>query len=93
LKSAILASYEGNSLRVVARLALAALKFLAASSRDRAQEDRLQDAADLARLLKATWTEEETIEAERLVALTRPGGDVELGRFAADVRAGRPVMI
>jgi hypothetical protein len=93
LKSAIPVSYEGNTLRVVARPALAALKFLAASSRERAQEDRLQDAADLARLLKSDWTDEETTEAERLVALTRPGGDAELGRFVADVRAGRPVMI
>jgi hypothetical protein len=93
LKSAIPVSYEGSSLRVVARPALAALKFLAASSRERAQEDRLQDAADLARLLKSNWTDEETTEAERLVALTRPGGDAELGRFVADVRAGRPVTI
>jgi hypothetical protein len=93
LQSAVAASYEGSTLRVVARPALAALKFLAASSRERAQEDRLQDAADLARLLKANWTEEETTEATRLVALTRPGGDSEFIGFVADVHAGRPVTI
>jgi hypothetical protein len=93
LHSAVAASYEGATIRVVTRPALAALKFLAASSPHRAQEDRLQDAADLTRLLKARWTDEETAEAGRLVALTRPGADAELEKFTADVQAGRPVTI
>jgi hypothetical protein len=93
LKSAVPVSYEGATLRIVNRPALAALKFLAASSLHRAQEDRLQDAADLARLLKSHWTDQETAEAKRLVALTRSSADAELQKFADDVRAGRPVTI
>jgi Nucleotidyl transferase AbiEii toxin, Type IV TA system len=93
LRGAVTASYEGTSVRIVSRSGLAALKFLAATSAHRAQEDRLQDAADLARLMKGAWTEQETAEARRLVALTRAGADAELQRFIDDVRAGRPLTI
>jgi hypothetical protein len=93
LRTAEPAQYEGITLRVVSRAALAALKFLAATSPQRAQEDRLQDAADLARLVKRGLSDDEQKEAERIAALTRPEAAEELAAFAADVRAGRPVSI
>jgi len=86
-------TYQGERLLVATVPALLAMKFVAATSLDRPQEDRLQDASDVARLARSHWDATTAAEARRIADLAHPGAGAELDRLVADLLAGRPVTV
>ena len=93
LRTSVTGVYQGHGLPVATTPALVAMKFVAATSPDRPQEDRLQDVSDVSRLVKTGWTEADSVEALRIVSLAHSGAAQELDRLISDLRAGRPVTI
>jgi hypothetical protein len=93
LKTATDVTYQGILLRVVTRPALVALKFISATSASREHGDRLQDAADISRVVKTAWTRADGREAKRIVELWNRGAGLDLARFADDVLNDRPITI
>lgn len=93
LRTAVEVRYQDLVLRVVTRPALVALKYLSAISGTRVHEDKLQDAVDIAHLVKKSWPAEDAGEARRLVTLSIPdcGGDFD--RLVDDLLHGRPITI
>jgi hypothetical protein len=94
LRGAEPGTYQGQSVQIVTRPALVAMKSIAATSLTRPQEERLIDVADIGRLVKApSWTSADHAEAVRIAALAYPGAGAELARLVADLLANRPVTI
>lgn len=93
LRTAERVTYNGIALRIVTRPALVALKFLSSTSRTRAHLDRLQDATDIGRVVKASWTDGDAREARRLVELWNPAAGAELDRLVDDLLHDRPITI
>jgi hypothetical protein len=69
------------------------MKFLAVSSPDRPQEDRLQDVSDMGRLVKAHSAPTISAEAARIAELGYAGGGKAIQGLIADLLASRPVTI
>lgn len=82
----------GQSVSVVGRGALIALKFHAAVSPTRAIEDKYQDVADIGHLIRGSTRGDEGV-ARRVAALAYPGAGDDLDAMIHDLRHGRPVRI
>jgi hypothetical protein len=93
LRTAVNGHYQGQRLPVVTPASLIAMKYLAATSPSRPQEERLIDVSDISRLAKAHWSEEEAQEALRIVELAFRGAGRALERLVGDLLANRPVTI
>src|SRR5450432_3245611 len=93
LRTATPAVYQGQKLPLATAAALVAMKFVAATSSDRPQEDRLQDVSDISRLVKARWTDADAVDTRRIAELAHPGAAADLDRLISDLLAGRPVTI
>jgi|SRR5450432_357216 hypothetical protein len=93
LRTATPGVYQGQSLPLATVAALVAMKFVAAASLDRPQEDRLQDVSDISRLVKTRWTDADAAETRRIAELAHPGAAADLDRLISDLLAGRPVTI
>ncbi len=93
LKETVRAKLGKREVDVVSRPALASLKFFAAVSPTRKHEDRLQDAADLARLVNANWTAEDEAKARVLACLAYEGAGKDFDSLVGDLKAGRSVRV
>jgi hypothetical protein len=82
-----------HEVQVVARGAFVALKFHAAISPQRDYGDRLQDVADIARVLSKSFAPEDESLAIRIAEKAYAGGGSELQRLLYDLRHRRPVKI
>jgi hypothetical protein len=83
----------GHPVRIVPRGALVALKFHAAISARRDKGDRLQDVADLSRVIKKGFGANDEAQALQIAALSYPGAEAELARLLDDLRNGRLIKI
>ncbi len=97
LKAAFAAAEQavvlGESIRVVQRGALVALKFHAAMSHTRRLEDRYMDVADIGRVIAKHFDAEDAAVARRIAEQMFPGAPEQLQEFIDDLRNGRPVKI
>ena len=76
---------------MVRRGAFVALKYHAAASPARAQEDRLQDMADIGRVVARGFDAEDAELATMIAAKMYPGADADLLGVVDDFRHNRPV--
>ena len=83
----------GRPVKIVSRGALIALKFHAAVSPSPGIGDRYQDLADIDRVTKKAFSEEDEALALRIADEMYSGAREELAQLLADLRAGRPVRI
>ena len=92
-KTALQAEVLGQTVSIVSRGALVALKYLAAVSSTRRVGDRYQDVADISRILDKQFGEDDEAEALRIADLMHPGAREELLRMIDDLRNDRPVKV
>lgn len=93
LRTAVEVRYQGRTLSVVSRPALVLMKYLAAASQTRAPEDRMQDATDIAQVVRRSWSAADAAEVARLARLAHAGAGDEVARLVDDLRAGRKVTV
>jgi hypothetical protein len=87
------ATVLGQSVVVVQRGPLCALKFSAIVSPDRPIEDKYQDIADVGHLIRGGLSPDEEASARRVAALAYPGAGDDFTSLLGDLRAGRAVRI
>lgn len=93
LRTAVEGSYQGQAVPVATPAALIAMKFVAATSVSRPQEERLVDVSDISRLARLGWTHAVATEARRIAELSHAGAGAQLDQLVADLLAGRPVTV
>jgi hypothetical protein len=93
LVSVVEARLLDRKVKVVTRAALVAMKFFSATSPTRPREERIQDAADLAKLVLAPWSARDQAQAMRLAALAYPGAARDFEQLLDDLITGRPILL
>jgi hypothetical protein len=83
----------GLRVNLVSRGAFVALKYHAAISPRRDQGDKLQDVADIARVLAKRFDPADEALALRIAELSYPGGAKNLAEMLDDLRNGRSIRV